>query len=261
MKRHSWGQGACEGHHAAAAGAAGHHVQKRRLSFPFRNKLGAAAPHCRNFVSLSTLNISSPSEHLLPLVLLNWKTHSPCPFSLLVSGPSSSFNTLRSTQIQTAPAQDRMRGGREKQNCRPGPREISGPENHTCSSSQDYNAGTLFLGRGRNRPVPLLGQGRSFIFKGSWSVFNHHVNSYLIPGEGKGNPLQYSCLGNPMDRGAWWAAVHGVTKESDVTEWLNNDNRLFQWVLHEHLFYLAFNFVPSLKSLYVPSSKKELYGQ
>ena len=30
------------------------------------------------------------------------------------------------------------------------------------------------------------------------------------PGEGKGNPLQYSCLGNPMDRGAWWATVHGV---------------------------------------------------
>ena len=32
------------------------------------------------------------------------------------------------------------------------------------------------------------------------------------PGEGNGNPLQYSCLENPMDRGAWWAAVHGVTK-------------------------------------------------
>ena len=32
------------------------------------------------------------------------------------------------------------------------------------------------------------------------------------PGEGNGNPLQYPCLGNPMDRGAWWAAVHGVTK-------------------------------------------------
>ena len=32
------------------------------------------------------------------------------------------------------------------------------------------------------------------------------------PGEGRGNPLQYSCLRNPMDRGAWWAAVHGVTK-------------------------------------------------
>ena len=37
------------------------------------------------------------------------------------------------------------------------------------------------------------------------------------PGEGNGNPLQYSCLGNPMDRGAGWATVHGVT-ESDMTE-------------------------------------------
>ena len=39
------------------------------------------------------------------------------------------------------------------------------------------------------------------------------------PGEGKGNLLQYSCLGNPMDRGAWWATPHGVIKELDMTEW------------------------------------------
>ena len=32
------------------------------------------------------------------------------------------------------------------------------------------------------------------------------------PGEGNGNPLQYSCLGNPMDKGAWWATVHRVAK-------------------------------------------------
>ena len=32
------------------------------------------------------------------------------------------------------------------------------------------------------------------------------------PGGGRGNPLQYSCLGNPMDREVWWATVHGVTK-------------------------------------------------
>ena len=32
------------------------------------------------------------------------------------------------------------------------------------------------------------------------------------PGEGNGNPLQYSCLYNPMDRGAWWAILHRVTK-------------------------------------------------
>jgi len=34
----------------------------------------------------------------------------------------------------------------------------------------------------------------------------------ISPGEGNGNPLQYSCLENPVDRGAWWATVHGVAK-------------------------------------------------
>jgi len=37
------------------------------------------------------------------------------------------------------------------------------------------------------------------------------------PGEGNGNPLQYSCLGNPKDRGAWWATIHEVAKDSDMT--------------------------------------------
>jgi len=36
------------------------------------------------------------------------------------------------------------------------------------------------------------------------------------PGEGNGHPFQYSCLGNPMDREAWWATVHGFTEESDT---------------------------------------------
>ena len=38
------------------------------------------------------------------------------------------------------------------------------------------------------------------------------------PGGGHGNPLRYSCLENPMNRGAWWATVHGVAKELDITE-------------------------------------------
>ena len=44
-----------------------------------------------------------------------------------------------------------------------------------------------------------------------------------IPGSGRfhvggnGNPLQYSCLGNPMDTGTWWTTVHGITKELDMT--------------------------------------------
>ena len=45
------------------------------------------------------------------------------------------------------------------------------------------------------------------------------------PGEGNGNPLQYSCLENPMDGGAWWATVHGVAKSqtrlSDFTFFLS----------------------------------------
>ena len=47
----------------------------------------------------------------------------------------------------------------------------------------------------------------------------------LIPGAGHGNPLQYSCLANPMDRGAWWATAHGVTK---------SQTRLRQLSIHTH---------------------------
>ena len=38
-----------------------------------------------------------------------------------------------------------------------------------------------------------------------------------LPGEGNGYPVQYSCLRNPMDRGIWWATVHAVAKELDMT--------------------------------------------
>ena len=47
-------------------------------------------------------------------------------------------------------------------------------------------------------PVLILGSGRS-------------------PGEGNGDPLQYFCLENPMDRGSWWALVHGVTTAATNT--------------------------------------------
>ena len=63
-------------------------------------------------------------------------------------------------------------------------------------------------------------------FPGGSVVKNPPANAgdqSLIPrlgrfsGEGNGNPFQYSSLGTPMDKGAWWATVHGVTKTSDVT--------------------------------------------
>ena len=59
------------------------------------------------------------------------------------------------------------------------------------------------------------------------------INTGSIPGLGRslgggnGNPLQYSCLGNPVDRGAWWATVHKVSRESDMTERLNNNNTIY----------------------------------
>jgi len=43
------------------------------------------------------------------------------------------------------------------------------------------------------------------------------LGSGRSPGEGNGHTLQYSCLGNPMDRGAWRATAPGVAKESDTT--------------------------------------------
>ena len=56
-----------------------------------------------------------------------------------------------------------------------------------------------------------------------WKCKRHWFDPWVgkIPGVANGNPLQYSCLGNPMDRGAWRATVHGVAKELDTTEQLS----------------------------------------
>ena len=57
------------------------------------------------------------------------------------------------------------------------------------------------------------------------------------PGEGNGNPHQYSCLENSMDRGAWEAIVQGVVKELDTTECLSMYRSIYT---HTHTFSFIF---------------------
>ena len=62
------------------------------------------------------------------------------------------------------------------------------------------------------------------------------------PGRGHGNPLQYSCLENLMERGAWWSTVHGVA-ESDMNEWLSTAAHIVIWLC---LYLLWASLVPQM---------------
>jgi len=67
-------------------------------------------------------------------------------------------------------------------------------------------------------------------------------------GEGDGNPLQYSCLGNPMERGAWWATVHRVTKSRTwLSNWTTtNNNKTFHKYHHLKILTIFFKGSESL---------------
>ena len=80
-------------------------------------------------------------------------------------------------------------------------------------------------------PTPVLLPGKSHGWR---SLVGYSPRSYKEldttehkHGEGNGTPLRYSCLENPMDGGAWWAAVHGVAKS-----WIRLSN--FTFTLHFH---------------------------
>ena len=64
--------------------------------------------------------------------------------------------------------------------------------------------------------LPRWLDGKESAYQSRRLGFNPWVGK--IPWRRKGNPLQYSCLGNPMERGTWWATAHGVAKELDTIE-------------------------------------------
>ena len=85
----------------------------------------------------------------------------------------------------------------------------------------------------KNQTLPLLSDSEVKASACNAGDLGSIPGSGRSPGEGIGNPLQYSCLENPMDGGAWWAIVHGVAKSrtrlSDFTFLIWYDHLLQYW--------------------------------
>ena len=89
-------------------------------------------------------------------------------------------------------------------------------------------------------PTPVLLPGKSHGWRSlvGWSPWGHsesdtteRLHFQFSPsciGEENGNPLQCSCLENPRDRGAWWAAVYGVTQSRTQLKWLSSSSKQLQ---------------------------------
>ena len=83
-------------------------------------------------------------------------------------------------------------------------------------------------------PVLLLGGAngrRSLVGCSPWGRWESDTTEHLhfhfslsCVGEGNGNPLQHSCLENPRDEGAWWAAVYGVSQSQTQLKWLSSSS-------------------------------------
>ena len=95
--------------------------------------------------------------------------------------------------------------------------------------------------RRRWQPTPALLPGkshgrRSLVGCSPWGLKEsdmterlHFHFSLSCIGEGNGNPPQCSCLGNPRDRGAWWAAVYGVAQTQARLKWLSSSSSIGKW--------------------------------
>ena len=107
------------------------------------------------------------------------------------------------------------------------------------------------------QPTPVLLSGKSHGWRslvgcspwGSWELemteqLHFHFSLSCI-GEGNGNPLQYTCLENPRDRGAWWAAVYGVTQSRTRLKQLNRSSSMPEPVMLKKLKLKLWSFYES----------------
>jgi len=122
-----------------------------------------------------------------------------------------------------------------------------------CRNSSRY------LRRRQWHPTPVLLPGkshgqRSLVGCNPWGCEDSDTTEWLhfhfslsCIGEGNGNPLQCSCLENPRDRGAWWAAVYGVAQSQTRLKWLSSSIQVFSllWVLTALSFSLITAYVPA----------------
>ena len=95
---------------------------------------------------------------------------------------------------------------------------------------------------------------RSLVSCSPWGCWESDMTEQLqfhfslsFIGEGNGNPLQCSCLENPRDGGAWWAAVYGVAQSRTWLKWLSSSSKVifhcvlicFSWMLNDSIFSFA----------------------
>ena len=102
----------------------------------------------------------------------------------------------------------------------------------------------VFLRRRQWHPTPVLLPGkshgrRSLVGCSPWGRTESDTTEWLhfhfsvsCIGEGNGTPLQYPCLENPRDRGAWWAAIYGVAQSQTRLKWLSSQVFLDFLLLH-----------------------------
>ena len=125
-----------------------------------------------------------------------------------------------------------------------------------------------FKWRRKWQPTPVLLPGkshgrRSLVSYSSWGRKEsdmterlHFHFSLSCIGEGNGNPLQYYCLENPGDGGAWWAAVYGVAQSQTRLTWLSSSSSGFK--IGSHSFGDSFPF-PKLHSCFLDKLESRLF--